>query len=199
MHRVFFLTLALFFFAASCNRPTGGKLLPEKRMADLLAEVHLLDGYLNTLAMDSSRRVIDGLYEQLFAKYGIDSASFRENVSHYLGNPLVSKELYVDVTDKLKEMERQLHVEDSIRTAFAADSMRQASHYLKLAEDARKLILEAPGDSLPYDHFVVFPKLMEAIDISVPRPNMTVPPKKTRKLDIEELRGTNVLDEEVLY
>jgi len=166
----------MFFFMASCHRPDAKELLPSGRMVDLLADVHLLDGYLNTLPFDSSRRVINGLYERLFEKYGIDSASFRENVSHYLGNPIVSKELYVDVTKKLKEFDRQLRVEDSLRTAFVTDSARRANHYRKLWEESQKLLFEQPGDTLPYDHFAAFWKMMDALNIPVRKPK-TGPPE----------------------
>jgi len=179
MRRVLLLLSTMFFFTVSCNRPEAGGLLPAGRMVDLLAEVHLLDGYLNTLPFDSSRRVIDGLYERLFEKYGIDSVSFRENVSHYLGNPIVSKELYVDVTKKLKEFDRQLHVEDSLRTAFVTDSARRANHYRKLWEETRKLLFEQPADTLPYDHFAAFWKMMDALNIPVRKPE-TGPPEPMR-------------------
>jgi len=144
-------------------------------MVDLLTEVHLLDGYLNTLSFDSSRRVIDGLYDRLFEKYGIDSVSFRENVSHYLGNPLVSKELYVDVTKNLKEFDRQLRVEDSLRTVFVTDSARRANHYRKLWEESQKRLFEQPADTLPYDPFAAFWKMMDALNIPVRKPKTGLP------------------------
>jgi len=176
MQRLLLLLSAMFFCTASCHRPGAREFLPSGRMADLLTEVHLLDGYLNTLPFDSSRRVIDGLYGRLFEKYGIDSVSFRENVSHYLGNPLVSKELYVDVTKKLKEFDRQLHVEDSLRIVFVTDSARRANHYRKLWEESQKLLFEQPSDTLPRDHFAAFWKMMDALGIPVRKPK-TEPPK----------------------
>lgn len=173
MQRLLLLILVSFFFMASCHKSDQRGILSEKQMIELLTEVHLIDGYLNTLPIDSSRKVINALYEQVFAKYRIDSATFQQNVLYYLGNPVASKELYASITTKLQGFERELHQEDSIRTAFVTDSVRRVNYYLKLEEESRRLIFEYPKDTLPYDYYDAFPKLMDAFNIGVNKPQPT--------------------------
>lgn len=154
MQRLILILLSSFFLMISCKRSEPKGILSEKVMADLMTDVHLLDGYLNTLPVDSTRRVIGSLYGTLFDKYGIDSVRFKENVDYYLGNPMVSKELYVDVTKKINGYEDEYRRADSIRNAQVTDSLRVVRWYERLKEDAHRLILVVELDTVPLTYQV---------------------------------------------
>lgn len=123
-------------------------------MVDLMTDIHLVDGYLNTLPVDSTRKVIDGLYGEVFEKYGIDSVRFKENITYYLGNPIVSKELYTQVTKKLNAYEDDYRRTDSLKNARISDSIRVVQRYERLKEAARRLILDVQVDTIPLTYRV---------------------------------------------
>ncbi|NGM64009.1 DUF4296 domain-containing protein [Sphingobacterium sp. SGR-19] len=154
MQRLILIILSSFFLMISCNRSKPKGTLSEKTMIDLMTEVHLVDGYLNTLPVDSTRQVIDGLYGKVFENYGIDSVRFRENIAYYLGNPIASKELYVEITKKLNAYEDDYRRTDSLKNARISDSIRVVQRYQRLKETARRLILEVHADTIPLTYRV---------------------------------------------
>lgn len=153
MQRLILIILSSFFLI-SCNRSKPQGVLSEKAMVDLMTDVHLLDGYLNTLPVDSTRKVIVNLYEEVFEKYDIDSVRFKENIAYYLGNPIVSKELYAEVIKKINGYEDDYRRADSLRNAQVSDSIRVVQRYERLKEDARRLILAVELDSIPLTYRV---------------------------------------------
>lgn len=152
MQRLLLIIFASFFFCISCRKSTAEGILPTDKLVDLLVEVHLVDGYLNGLQIDSSRRVIDDLYGKVFAKNGIDSVVFKQNMDYYLGNPTMAKEIYAQVSKRLTDMERSYIVEDSIQNAIVTDSLMRAQHYTRLKDEAHRLILDVPKGVLPLDY-----------------------------------------------
>ena len=83
MRPLFLASLLLILLSLSCGEKRDGGILPESQMTELLTEVHLLDGYLQTLPIDSAQKVIDTLYSQLLSRYQLDSVSFERNVNYY--------------------------------------------------------------------------------------------------------------------
>lgn len=144
MQRLILILIASFFLCISCTKSTPEGVLSPSKVVDLLVEVHLVDGYMNGLQIDSSRKVIDDLYGQVFAKNGIDSVAFRKNMEYYLGNPVLAKDIYTEVNKKLMAMERVYHLEDSIQNAFVTDSMQTVQRFMLLKEEAHRLILMVP-------------------------------------------------------
>lgn len=154
MQRLILIILSSFFLMISCNKSKPKGTLSEKTMVDLMTDIHLVDGYLNTLPVDSTRKVIDGLYDEVFEKYGIDSVKFKENIAYYLGNPIVSKELYAEVTKKLNAYEDDYRRTDSLKNARVSDSIRVVQRFERLKEAARRLILEVNVDTIPLTYRV---------------------------------------------
>ncbi|VTQ02327.1 DUF4296 domain-containing protein [Sphingobacterium daejeonense] len=87
MHRLILGLLPLFFISISCKKEGSRRDLPQDDMVELMTDVHILDGYISNIPVDSAKKVIDPLYEELFAKYGLDSTSFNKNVNFYFGDP----------------------------------------------------------------------------------------------------------------
>lgn len=152
MQRLLLIILSSFFLLISCKKSAPEGILSEKKMADLMAEVHLLDGYLNTLPVDSSRKIIDGLYGQVFQKYGLDSAKFTQNLSFYLGDPTLSKKIYVEVNKKLTGLDREYRLGDSLENVRVSDSIRYVQYYTRLRDEAYQLIQQVYLDSIPLNY-----------------------------------------------
>lgn len=184
MQRLILIILSSFFLMISCNKSKPKEILSEKTMTDLMTDVHLVDGYLNTLPVDSTRKVIDGLYEEVFEKYGIDSVQFKANIAYYLGNPIVSKELYGEVTKKLNAYENDYRRMDSLKNAHTADSIRVVQRYQRLKEAARKLILDVQVDTIPLTYAVHQKDFMERAGLNAI--NTYQPPLVTPQNDSAE-------------
>lgn len=184
MQRLILIILSSFFLMISCDRSKPKGTLSEKTMIDLLTDVHLVDGYLNTLPVDSTRKVIDGLYEEVFEKYGIDSVKFKENITYYLGNPIASKELYVEVTKKLNAYEDDYRRTDSLKNARVSDSIRVVQRYERLKESARRLILDVHVDTIPLTYRVHQKDFMEGTELyAIQTYQPTIQPSASKKTD----------------
>ena len=154
MQRLILIILSSFFLMVSCHQSKPKGILSEKTMVDLMTDIHLVDGYLNTLPVDSTRKVIEGLYGEVFEKYGIDSVKFKKNTAYYLGNPIVSRDLYTEITKKINGYEADYRRADSLRSAQVSDSIRVVQRYERLKEEARRLILEVKLDTVPLTYRV---------------------------------------------
>ncbi|KGE12403.1 hypothetical protein DI53_3781 [Sphingobacterium deserti] len=147
MQRLLLIILSSFFLLISCKKSAPEGILSEKKMADLMADVHLLDGYLNMLPIDSSRKIIDGLYAEVFDKYGIDSTLFTRNLRYYLGNPTMAKQVYAQVNTKLSGLDRTYRTNDSLANARLSDSVRIAQRFVRLRNEAQQLLFRVDKDT----------------------------------------------------
>ena len=187
MQRLILIILSSFFLMISCNRSKPKGILSEKTMVDLMTDVHLVDGYLNTLPVDSTRKVIGSLYEEVFEKYGIDSAKFKHNIAYYLGNPIVSKELYTQVTKKINGYEDDYRRADSLRNAWVSDSIRVVQRFERLKDDARRLILEVQVDTIPLTYRVHQNDFMNGAGLyAIQTYQPTIQPSEAKEADVEE-------------
>ncbi|HLS38581.1 MAG TPA: DUF4296 domain-containing protein [Sphingobacterium bovisgrunnientis] len=130
MQRLLYSIFISFFLILSCAKSKPSGVLSESKITEVLTEVSLVDGYLNTLPSDSAKRVMPVLYDKIFEKYDLDSATFVKNLDFYFGNPNLTDKIYTNVSSKLSSYEREIHLEDSIRNAFQQDSMNRV-HYLQ--------------------------------------------------------------------
>lgn len=148
MHRLILGLACLFFIASGCRseRPEG--ILPEEVMAEMLSEVHLLDGYISNMPSDSAKKVIDPLYNQLFSKYGLDSVSFTRNVDYYLGNPISTQSTYDRVIENLEEEEKLFLRRDSLAHVVTQDSLRRVTRLTNRANLSNQMIMDVAADSV---------------------------------------------------
>ncbi|WP_216629167.1 DUF4296 domain-containing protein [Sphingobacterium lumbrici] len=129
----------MLLLAVSCNKRADNR-LSERKMTKLMTEVHLIDGYLSTLNKDSAVKVLPVLYEDIFKKYGLDSTTFADNLTHYMGNPNLTEKLYVGVKEILEGYNKEIMVKDSLRNAYLQDSINRVYRLRKNADDMRNLI-----------------------------------------------------------
>lgn len=128
------------FLIVSCNRQGSDDRLSERKMTELMTEVHLIDGYLSSLNKDSAVKVLPVMYEDVFKKYGLDSATFAENLKHYMGNPDLIEKIYGNVKKKLEGYNREIQTKDSLKNAYMQDSINRVYRLQKNADDMKNLI-----------------------------------------------------------
>ncbi len=150
MQRLIFGFILLFFITSSCKKGLPQGILKEDTMAELLGEVHVLDGYLTTIPIDSAKRLRDPLYNELFTKYGLDSVSFTKNIDYYYGNPDLSVATYDQVIKDLQAKESAFVKEDSIRNAIFSDSIRMVNFQNMRWQSRYNSLMNAKADTLPY-------------------------------------------------
>lgn len=148
MHRLILSLLSLFFLTSACKQDLPEGILPEQAMAEVMSEVHILDGYISNMPTDSAKRVIDSLYSQLWMRYGLDSVSFTRNVDYYLGNPVLAQRTYDLVVENLEHEEKIFMRQDSLRHAVRQDSLRHIERLTRQADLTKRMIVNAASDTV---------------------------------------------------
>lgn len=151
MYRALFVISAVIFLLLSCMEDKPKEILDRNDMIDLMVETHLLDGYLNTLQIDSARKVIHPLYEDVFQRYKLDSLSFEENLKYYFANPVKAEKMYGVIRDRIETMNKDIIRLDSIKDVAVRDSIRRVERFRAAAERKKQLITHAPQDSTSFD------------------------------------------------
>jgi hypothetical protein len=128
MQRLLYSIFISFFLIVSCAKSKPSGVVSEEKITEILTEVALVDGYLNTLPTDSSKRVIPVLYQRIFDEYKLDSATFVKNLDYYYGDPNLTEKIYTVIGKNLGVYERELQVEDSVRMVRYTDSMNIVNH-----------------------------------------------------------------------
>lgn len=150
MKYLVYIIFTTFFFLFSCAKQRPKGVLSESDAVDLFTEVALVDAYLQSLPLDSGRRVLPVLYDNLFNQFGIDSNQFKLNVDYYYGNPLLTEKIYSTVSQNLLEKEKIFRSEDSVRNIQLQDSIRYISRLQKLHSDRVNNILNHVKDTTSY-------------------------------------------------
>ncbi|MGN0002649.1 MAG: DUF4296 domain-containing protein [Sphingobacterium composti] len=132
MQRLLYSIFISFFLILSCAKSKPSGVVSESKITEVLTEVSLLDGYLNSLPSDSAKRVMPVLYDKIFQKYKLDSATFVKNLDFYFGNPNLTDKIYTVVNNNLSKLERDFHVEDSVRNARQQDSMNRINYWQRV-------------------------------------------------------------------
>src|SRR5690606_365575 len=104
-----FLGIILFFiFIVGCKSDKPSHILNEKEMADLLLNLHLAEGHLNSWASDSAQKRSGDIIEGVYLHYNTDSAVVRESLEYYAKQPQVLNQIYRDIDSRLKAMETEI-------------------------------------------------------------------------------------------
>jgi len=104
MCKYIFLFIPFFF---SCSENKTFKTLPEAKMIQILVDIHLTEGKVNSMhleTVDSSLVVYNYFEKEVFKKHSIDSARFSNSLNDYIKDPVAFKELYKKVFAQLDEI-----------------------------------------------------------------------------------------------
>ncbi|MDR2283746.1 MAG: DUF4296 domain-containing protein [Sphingobacterium sp.] len=202
MQRLYFTIILLFFLFSSCSKQKPKGILSEKEMTELMTEVSLIDAYLNTLPIDSGRKVMPVLYNHAFEKFKLDSVSFVQNLDYYLGSPILTEKIYTNINTVLSEKDKVYQREDSIRNAVVQDSMQKVMRLQRYTTMMKEMISNVHRDTTAYTYvlsgtdFLTKAELqLNAYGIQVP---VITPPVPVEPLKEEEVKADTVATVEKL-
>lgn len=167
--------LMVLLFLSSCGEKMPDNVIPQYRMQDVLVDVHLVDGQLASMPIDSARAYRNAYYDAVFIHYGIDSTMFRRSIEFYSTRPYIMSELYAAVEKKLDVLNtteqqaieasyRAQRLKDSINTARLKDSLRLIARDSLDLKLRRRLLFPYEGDST--DNQAV-PAIIEALRLAM--------------------------------
>jgi len=187
MKRLFFVIAALFFLVVACSKSKPKGILSDREMSDLMIEVYILDSYLNNLPIDSGRKVMPVLYQQLFDKFKMDSTTFVKNLDYYYGNPVELEKVNNKVKDVVSRYEKDALRVDSIEQAHVRDSTNRVMRLQQQADEMKRLILEVHLDTTEYTFEANNPVFFRYANLSVQRHELTKPmPKEVDSAEVSE-------------
>ena len=110
MKKVFFVILLAFLFSSCQEKPKTKVLIPEDKMVQILFDLHLADGVLNSTELSYSDSVLraENYYANILKKYNIDRPIFDSALQQYTKNPELYLKIYDKVIGKLRMQESKL-------------------------------------------------------------------------------------------
>lgn len=107
MNKVLFFVIS-FLFLSSCGSDKG--VISESKMADVLRDIHMTDGVLNTYRYNLNRYVnVDSvyLYKSVFQKNKITRDEFIKSLQFYAKYPKRMDRIYTMVVDDLSTYQQE--------------------------------------------------------------------------------------------
>lgn len=176
------IVLTVLFFGSACVKTVPEGVVPQRQMTALLLDMHLVDGQLASMVIDSARAYRDAYYDAIFSRYAIDSTAFERSIEFYSERPELMKKMYIDIEKQLEAFNtaEQQAVEEKYATQRKADSLtnaRRADSLRNVMRDSldfkrRRYLLYVDGaDSLEYGqpvpvtHTLLKERMLEAIGL----------------------------------
>lgn len=132
--RNFLYIVILFLSISACKRGVPGDIIQPEKMSKVLADIHVIDGYISSFPnADSARVVASSFYNGIYKKYEIDSAIYAKSMVYYNKNPQLMDQIYTTVVADLTKQKNAVQKADSIANAKVAAKAR-----LKLSADSLK-------------------------------------------------------------
>lgn len=138
-----------FLLMASCKPGVPDDLIQPDKMALVLHDIHVFDGYIATVSnRTKATRIAASYYQGIYKKFAIDSALYQRSLAYYTNHPKIMEQIYTRVTDQIKKQRDKMVRADSImnlkvaktlKAKFKADSIRKADS-VKIEKERKKLI-----------------------------------------------------------
>lgn len=155
MQRLLYSIFISFFLILSCAKSKPKDIISESKMTEVLTQVSILDGYLNTLPSDSAKKVMPVLYEKIFKQFDLDSARFVRNLDYYFADPNLTEKIYSNVSKELTVYDRKFNAEDSIRQVFVQDSLNRHYYFQRIYDRQQAMRYYNSSDTL-YTNYYAF-------------------------------------------
>jgi hypothetical protein len=124
-----------------CKPGIPKDLIQPDKMALVLYDIHVFDGYINSVTqIDTARVVAAGYYKGIYKKFGVDSALYARSWDYYNKHPRVMTEIYTKVVSRLDKEKKAFVRADSLATAKILNTQkaRMKADSLKLKNDSIK-------------------------------------------------------------
>jgi hypothetical protein len=152
-----FIYIAIsFLLMTGCKPGIPKDLIQPDKMAQVLHDIHVFDGYINAIThSDTARMVAASYYKGIYKKFAIDSALYARSLNYYNKHPRVMTEIYVKVVSRLDKEKKAFVKADSLanvkilktqKARMKADSLKiktdsiKRSDSLKLAKERKKFL-----------------------------------------------------------
>ncbi len=125
MKKYSLLFLVLLVFSCNSEKVRKSDTIPEKRLVPLLAEIHILNGVLNSPAVYNHYSGLDSaaVYDQLFEKYHTTGHTFDLTLDYYASRPDKLEKIYQKVMARLSQMETEAQQEMDRDRAESEESL----------------------------------------------------------------------------
>ena len=147
----FIYLVFVFLLAASCKPGIPSDIIQPDKMALVLHDVHLADGYLQTIYVpDSAKKTASAFYGGIYKKFEIDSALYQKSMDYYMVNPRIMNGIYEKVTAELTKEKKVITRIDSIEYAkeLKIRLKKMKADSIKRADSVKKFLLIKNKDSL---------------------------------------------------
>lgn len=161
-----------------CKPPVPKDIIQPDQMGKILYDIHVVDGYVNTIPKpDSAKMVAASYYKGVYKKFAIDSASYNKSLDFYYKHPDLMNPIYVQLQTDLKSAKAKEDkiVADSISKATKKLAKKKADS-LKALPAAKKLLKPsgAAKDSV-----------LSKRDTALVKPKKKIGKKKIKKVQIQ--------------
>lgn len=124
-----------------CKPGIPKDLIQPDKMAQVLHDIHVFDGYINAIThSDTARMVAASYYKGIYKKFAIDSALYARSLNYYNRNPRIMTEIYTNVVSRLEKEKKAFVRADSLATAkiLSTQKARMKADSLKIKTDSVK-------------------------------------------------------------
>lgn len=105
---VVILCSLLLFSCKDENLPKN--LIEEQKMIQIMAELHIIDGYMSTFTYTDSARINGkNFYNTVYKNNGITKTQYENSLKHYSMDPIKLDSMYSDVQKLLTAKEKALN------------------------------------------------------------------------------------------
>ena len=109
--RVLKLLFSGLLFLSACNQNDHPKnIIEEQKMVRILADLHVMDGYMTTLMYSDSLKMSGkNYYTTIYQKHKITKSIFEQSLKYYSMQPVLLDSMYTQVENILKKKEEKLN------------------------------------------------------------------------------------------
>jgi hypothetical protein len=113
MKRILFIIVILSVLFACSTDKTPDYVIPQDKMIDIIADIHLVDGMMtvHTIRREILRQKSNNLYDEVFTRYGYTRTDFDTSIYYYSLNINQYDAMYKEVLNKLSEKEAKIKEE----------------------------------------------------------------------------------------
>ena len=135
--KIFFILIVACVLLNACKPGIPKEIIQPDQMQKILYDLHLVDGYINSIPLqDSAKRVAAAYYKGVYKKFGIDSVTYSKSMDFYYANPEIMNAMYVKLEAELKKNKvkvEKLHnlaiekLKKKRQDSIKADSIKQVA------------------------------------------------------------------------
>lgn len=112
MKRFLGVFLAIIFFTA-CGDRKPDNVFSEKKMTNILFDLHLADAYISSQPMDTLNTRGVNYYLSIYEKYHTDSAQVKGNLEYYAAHPQDLQDVYAEISKRFQKVDAEYKDEEA--------------------------------------------------------------------------------------